>query len=189
MSERLTQTTHGDAPLSSAHEPDASMQIAGAEPADELVARTVTINRPAQELYEFWRDFNNLPTIMSDVVSIDPIDERRARWHIGSDDNAVAWESVITEDMPGELIAWTAAEPGEKPFAGRVEFAVAPAGRGTEVRVTMSYPSPGLITKVISKVTQRDPNLQTRRTLRRFKQLMEAGEIATAEPPIAAPRG
>ena len=72
-----------------------------------LVGRTVTINRPRQELYAFWRDFRNLPLFMENIESVTVIDERRSHWVVRAPaGTTVEWDSVITEDIPGELIAW-----------------------------------------------------------------------------------
>lgn len=165
-------TNHGDnAPVT------ASKTI---HPARGLFAEAVTINRPAQELYSFWRNPRNLAHVMENIRSIVPIDATRSRWTAkGPADREVSWESVITKDVPGEEIYWQSAEGADVPNSGRIEFRDAGA-RGTIVRATISYDRPGgVIGQMIAKLFQREPRIQTRRDLHRFKQLMETGEIAT----------
>ncbi|HEY0053691.1 MAG TPA: SRPBCC family protein, partial [Caulobacteraceae bacterium] len=102
----------------------------------------------------------------------------------------VEWDSVLTEDVEGEVIAWESAEGAEIRNSGRIEFRDNSAGRGTEVTATIAYDPPGGdLGKLIAKLFQKEPKIQARRDLRRFKQLMETGEISTAAAPDAAPRG
>jgi uncharacterized membrane protein len=191
MSDRISQTTHGDAPLSAAKKPDVAAAFPlEADSGDELVSRTVTINRPRQELYAFWRDFRNLPLFMENIRSVTVIDEGRSHWVVRAPaDRVVEWDAIITEDEPGSLIAWTSTDDASVRNAGRIEFRDSTNGRGTQVRATITYDPPaGGFGKVVAKLFQREPKVQARQDLRRFKQLMETGEVATAQPPAAAPR-
>ena len=141
----------------------------------------MTINRPAQELYEFWRRPENLVEVMENIVAIEPLGPDRSRWTVKAPGgNEVSWESVITKDVPGRAIYWQSAEGADIANSGRVEFR--PAGdRGTVVRAVIAYDPPGgTVGQLIAKLFQREPRIQTRRDLHRFKQLMEAGEIATS---------
>ena len=149
---------------------------------DTLVGKTVTINRPKAELYSFWRDFTNLPRFMENVVSVVPVAEGRTHWMVKAPaGKTVEWISVITEDRPDEAIAWTSEEGADVPNSGRIDIRDAPGGRGTWVSATILYDPPsGIIGKVVAKMFQREPAIQARRDLRRFKQLMETGEIATS---------
>jgi uncharacterized membrane protein len=151
-----------------------------AHPSRALFAEAVTINRPAQELYSFWRNPRNLAHVMENIRSIVPIDATHSRWTVtGPAGREVSWESVITEDVPGEEIYWQSAEGADVANSGRIEFRDA-GGRGTIVRATIAYEPPGgVIGQMIAKLFQREPRIQTRRDLHRFKQLMETGEIAT----------
>jgi uncharacterized membrane protein len=148
---------------------------------DAITARAVTINRPASELYTFWRDFSNLATFMDNVVSVTPTDGGRTHWVVKAPaGKTVEWDATITEDKANELIAWTSGEGADVPNSGRIEFRDAGA-RGTVVTATIVYDPPvGTIGKLIAKMFQREPAIQARRDLRRFKQLMETGEIATS---------
>src|SRR5688572_1839063 len=191
MAERISHG-RGDAPPSATKDPNpAAAGFVVADEGDELIGRTITINRPRMELYQFWRDFKNLPLFMENIASVRVLDDRRSHWVVrapaGTD---VEWDSVITEDIPGEVIAWVS-EPGASvPNSGRIEFADSTNARGTVVTATITYDPPGgALGKLIAKIFRREPKLQARHELRRFKQLMETGEIANSDPPGAAPRG
>jgi uncharacterized membrane protein len=188
MTSPISHTAHDDAPLSAARNPNAQRE-SGA-PGDVLVGRSVTINRSRAELYAFWRDFTNLPRFMHNVHSVSIKDERHSHWIIEAPaGNTVEWDSEITQDDPGRLIAWRSLDGASVRNSGQVEFLDSPDDRGTVVRVTLTYDPPaGAVGKLIAKLFQKAPKVQARQDLRRFKQLMETGEIATAMPPDAAPR-
>lgn len=163
-------------------------RVEGEHEANSL--RAVLINRPRQELYAFWRDLQNLPRFMENVKTVEMLESGRSRWIVvGPGDRDVELTSEITEDRPGEYIAWRASEESDIDHEGWIEFRDNAFGRGTEVRVFISYDPPGgVVGKVVAKVMQREPRIQARRELRRFKQLMETGEVSTSKAPDAAPR-
>jgi len=163
---------HDDAPVTTSKQ---------THPDRALVAETVTINCPAQELYAFWRRPANLVAVMDNIASIEPIDDTRSRWTVKAPaGREVSWESVITNDVPGKELTWQSAPGADIANSGRIEFQDAGA-RGTVVRAVIAYDPPGgAIGQLIAKLFQREPRLQARRDLRRFKQLMETGEIATS---------
>ncbi|TRO96205.1 SRPBCC family protein [Glycocaulis profundi] len=158
---------------------------------DTVVGRTVTIHRPRAELYAFWRDFSNLPGFMQHVRSVDDLGDGRSRWVVKSPAGSLEFETRITEEREGELIAWESDEDAPVRNSGRIEFRDAPGGRGTQVDATIAYDAPGgAAGRLIAKLFQKEPKLQARRELKRFKQLMETGEVATGErqgPPPAEP--
>ena len=189
----IARALESDAPLTAAvHQRDVAHAVAEEHDwhAAALVGRTITINRPRAELYAFWRDFRNLATFMENVERIDILDERRSHWVVSAPGGKpVEWDSVVTEDIPGQLIAWES-DGGDIKNAGKIEFKDAAPGRGTMVTATIIYDPPGGdIGKLIAKLFQKEPKIQARRELRRFKQLMETGEISTSKAPDAAPRG
>ena len=151
----------------------------------DLVGKTVTIGKPREELYRQWRDFTLFPTFMENVESVEKIDGKRSRWTIKAPGgSSVELVTRITEDKPGETIAWESEPESQIVTAGRAEFADAGPGRGTMVRLVMRYDPPGgIVGKGIAKLLQREPHIQARRDLRRFKSLMETGEIATNASP------
>lgn len=162
--------------------------IEGAYPSASI--RAVMINRPRQELYAYWRDFQNFPTFMENVKAVACASPKRSQWTIAGPAGAdVDLVSDIIEDVPGEKIAWTSSQGSDIDHEGWITFTDNAFGRGTEVRLFISYDPPaGAFGKVVAKVLQREPRVQARRELRRFKQLMETGEISTSKAPDAAPR-
>lgn len=155
------------------------------------VGRTVTINKPRSELYAFWRDFRNLPQFMENVKAVVVMDGgKRSRWVIAAPGiEEIAFETAIIDERENELIAWLSDPDATVRNGGRVVFRDAPGGRGTEVEVTIAYEAPGgRIGQAIAKLFQREPHIQARRELKRFKQLMETGEISNTVPGKAAPR-
>ena len=162
---------------------DADLAAANVGARDEsaLSAATVTINRPAREIYDFWRNQRNLVPIMDNVRSITPAGEGRWHWVVEAPGGrTVEWDAVITEDRPGSLLAWESAEGADIRNSGRIAFEDAP-GRGSYVTATIAYDPPlGAIGKLFAKLFQREPAIQSRRDLRRLKQFLETGEIATS---------
>ena len=183
MTEVATNPTD-DAPLTASKRSDAIDRATDTvvEPKGEsLVGRAVTINRPVAELFAYFRDFTNLPTFMENVVSIEPLDARRSHWVVKAPaGKTVEWNAVVTGEAENSFIAWASEDGADVPNSGRIDFKDAGA-RGTVVTATILYDPPfGVVGKVIAKLFQREPAIQARRDLRRFKQLMETGEIATA---------
>jgi uncharacterized membrane protein len=165
--------------------------LPAAEADDVLIGRSVSINRSPRELYDFWREFRNLPLFMDNIESVMPIDAARSHWKVtGPADSTVEWDSVITEDVPGEVIAWTSVEGADVPNTGRIEFRESANGRGTIVTATIAYDPPASkLGELVAKLFGREPKIQSRRDLRRFKQLMETGEVPTSRNSYADTRG
>jgi uncharacterized membrane protein len=189
--ERFEQT---DAPAHTAvHQKALGKEAAEARSWHEaaLVGRTVTVNAPREEVYAFWRDFRNLPRFMEHIDRVDVGDDRRSHWVVSAPGGrTVEWDSLITEDEPGRLIAWRSADGADIQNTGRIEFLDAAPGRGTMVRAEIIYQPPGGdVGKLVAKLFQEEPKIQARRDLRRFKQFLETGEISTTEAGPAAPRG
>lgn len=149
----------------------------------DVVGRTVTIARPREELFAFWRDFENLATFMENIVSVKPTGaDGRAVWTIlAPAGRTVEVETEIVREEPGELIAWRSVPGSQIDTEGRVTFTDAPGERGTRVGVRVAYKPPaGELGRVVAKLFMREPEIQARHDLKRFKMLMEAGEIATS---------
>jgi len=147
------------------------------------VEKTVTINRSAADLYTFWRNLENLPTFMKHLKSVTAYDNGRSHWVATAPLGAsVEWDAEIVSDQHDRLIAWASVEGADVDNSGFVRFQPAPQGRGTEVKVVMEYNPPGgALTGALAKLFGEEPEQQIGSELSRFKQLMEAGEIATTE--------
>lgn len=147
------------------------------------VEKTVTINKPAEELYRFWRNFENLPRFMKHLKSITVYNDTRSHWVASAPlGTNVEWDADIIKEEENHLIAWASAENADIDNSGFVRFQPATGGRGTEVKVVMEYNIPGgAVSAAIAKLLGEEPEQQIGDELRRFKMLMEAGEIATTE--------
>lgn len=190
MAREITHSK-GDAPPGTAKDPQVAESGLDADrDEDALVAKTVTINRDRHRLYAFWRDFRNLPLFMENIESVTTTDDHRSHWKVKAPaGTTVEWDSVIVEDIPGQVIEWRSVDKASVKNSGRIEFRDSGNGRGTWVSAVIAYDPPGgKLGKAIATMFGREPKLQARRDLRRFKQLMETGEVANSEPPVAAPR-
>lgn len=144
-----------------------------------ITGRTVTINKPRRELYDYWRDFKNLPHFMEHVQDIE-ISGDSLVWTFAAPMGEVSVDARIIDDREGEIIAWESTPESQIEAHGHVRFRDAPANRGTEVEAQVAYiPPAGRVGQWIAKAFQTDPAIQGRRELKRFKMLMETGEIAT----------
>jgi uncharacterized membrane protein len=152
------------------------------------VEKTVTIDKPASELYHFWHNFENLPNFMKHLKSVKVYDNKRSHWIAsGPLGGSVEWDADIIEDRENEFISWASVEGADVDNSGFVRFKKAPGDRGTEVKVVIEYNPPGgALTATFAKLFGEEPEQQIGDELRRFKMLMEAGEIATNE---GQPRG
>lgn len=152
------------------------------------VEEVVTINASADRLYEFWRQFELLPRFMKHLVAVEQLDNRRSRWVAKAPaGRTVEWHAQIINDVPGELISWHTVPESDVVSAGSVRFKPSAGRRGTEVRVRLQYDPPaGKVGATVAWLLGHDPAASIREDLRRFKQLIEAGEVATNE---GQPRG
>ncbi|MFC0505934.1 SRPBCC family protein [Micromonospora costi] len=143
----------------------------------------VTVNRSPAEAYRFWRDIENLPRFMSHVESIRAEDLRRSHWMArGPAGRHIEWDAEIVDDQPNRSIAWRSMPGTRVPNAGRVRFVPAPGDRGTEVRVQLGYAPPaGSLGRAVAKLFGEEPEQQVRDDLRRFKQVLETGDVVRSE--------
>lgn len=147
---------------------------------------TITINRPVEEVYRFWRDFQNLPRFMSHLESVQVMDDKRSHWVAKAPAGAtVEWDAEIIDDRPNEIIAWRSLEGADVDNSGFVRFLRAPGERGTEVRVEIEYNPPGgALGAGIAKIFGEAPEQQIKGDLNRFKQVMETGEVVHSDASI-----
>ncbi len=147
------------------------------------VEQVVTINRSLHEVYGFWRNFANFPRFMRHLEQVEVLDGRRSRWTATAPAGLrVHWDAEIVQDREGEWLAWRSLPGSQIDNSGSVRFAPAPGARGTEVRVQLEYTPPaGQVGRAIARLFGEEPKQQVREDLRRFKQLMEAGEVALSD--------
>ena len=160
-----------------------SQPLAGLRAGEPLIEHTVTVGKSPQECYAFWRDVSNLPKFSPTLESVTALDDRRSHWVFrGPAGKRIEWDSEITVDRPGERLAWHSLKGSHVMHAGVLRFEPAPGGRGTVVRVMMHYrPPAGALGAGVAKLSGRDPNSQVREDLRRFKSLIESGEIPSTQ--------
>jgi uncharacterized membrane protein len=149
---------------------------------------TTTVTRPPEEVYAFWRQLDRLPTFMAHLDEVRDTGAGRSHWKasapFGKD---VEWDAETTDDVPAQRIAWRSLDGADVPNSGQVRFVPAPGGRGTEVHVTLSYEMPGgALGKAAAKYFGEEPSQQLDDDLRRFKQVLETGEVIRSD---GAPRG
>lgn len=146
-----------------------------------IVGKSVTIARPRAELFAYWRDFTNLPTFMHAIERIEITGPDRSVWTVKAPAGQhVTLETVLVDVVENQSIGWRSVEGSQIRTEGVVTFADAPADRGTVVTAEIAYEPPGGdVGRLVAKLFQAEPNIQARHELKRFKQLMETGEIAT----------
>lgn len=145
------------------------------------IEKSVTINQPAERLFQFWRDFENLPRFMQHLEAVERLDEQRSHWRAKAPAGmTVEWDAEIITEEPNRLIGWRSVGDSQINNAGSVRFESLPNDRGTLVKVALSYEPPGgIVGSWLAKLFGEEPEIQVEDDLRRFKQMMEAGEIAT----------
>jgi uncharacterized membrane protein len=152
------------------------------------VLESVTINQPIETLYRFWRNLENLPRFMHHLESVQRVTDTISHWRAkGPAGSVVEWDAEIHNEVPNKLIGWRSLEGADVISAGSVNFDSAGAGRGTRVTVHLQYSPPGgKVGAAVARLFGRDAATEIREDLRRFKQLVEAGEVATT---AGQPRG
>ena len=151
------------------------------------VKAAITVRKPRQEVYRFWRDLENLPSFMDHVEAVEG-SNGRSHWRVKAPAGArVEWDAEVVEDRPGELLAWRSVEGSGLTNAGAVRFLDAPRHQGTEVHVEFDYDAPGgKVGEAVAKLFGEEPTQQAKDDLRRLKQVMETGFVVRSE---ASPEG
>lgn len=159
---------------------------AGDEGRSNQVNKSIIINSSPEELYGFWHDFENLPRFMHHLESVKVTGDKRSHWVATAPaGTTVEWDAEITEDRPNELIAWRSLEGADVYNRGSVRFERAPGNRGTIVRVEIDYDPPGgKLGAAVAKLFGEDPEQQVNADLRRFKQVIETGEVVVSDATI-----
>ena len=144
---------------------------------------TCVVNRPLEEVYNFWRNFQNFPRFMRHLESVEDLGDGRSHWVAkGPAGIKAEWEATIVADVPGEVITWRSLENSSVDNAGAVRFEQAAGGRGTIVRVNFEYnPVGGVIGAAVAKLFGEEPSQQLDDDLRRFKQVLEVGEVVVSD--------
>lgn len=155
------------------------------------VEKSLIVNQPVEMLYAFWRDLSNLPTVMTHLQSVEQIDDTHSRWVSEAPfGQTVQWEAEIINERENEMIAWRSVGDSQVDTAGSVHFKALGHDRGTAVTVQLKYDPPGGKLGVgLAYLFGDHAEQQIDEDLRRFKQMMETGELPTAAvtPPQTKP--
>ena len=145
-----------------------------------LVEHAVTVDRPAAELYAFWRRLENLPQVMEHLEAVHALSNGRSHWVARAPlGTTVTWDAEIVEDREPEAIAWQSLPGADVPNRGRVSFAPALDSPGTVVTVALEYEPPGgAAAAAVAALLGEEPRRQIADALERFKRRLESGEIA-----------
>jgi uncharacterized membrane protein len=154
------------------------------------VEQALLVDRSPEDLYKYWRNFENLPQIMSHLKSVKVTGDKQSKWEAKAPmiaGGSATWEAEITADEPNSRIAWKSLPGSEIDSVGEIRFSKAMGDRGTEVHVSMEYlPPAGKVGHWLATIFGKAPRTQIHEDLRSFKRLMETGEIVTIE---GQPRG
>ena len=144
---------------------------------------TCIVNSTPEEVYQFWRNFQNLPRFMRHVDSVEDLGDGRSHWKVkGPAGMEVEWDATIVADVPNEVITWRTLENADVDHAGAVRFERAAGGRGTIIKVNLEYlPIGGVIGSTVAKLFGEEPEQQLDDDLRRFKQVLEVGEVVVSD--------
>ncbi|MGZ5200156.1 MAG: SRPBCC family protein [Telluria sp.] len=147
------------------------------------VLKAITVNAAPEECYRFWHNFESFPQFMRHIESVEKLDDKRSHWcATGPAGSRVEWDAEITSDEPNRLLAWRSTGNSDVYNTGTVQFAPAPGGKGTLLQVEMEYSPPGgTAGAMVAMLFGEEPSQQMEGDLRRFKQLIECGEIPTTQ--------
>jgi uncharacterized membrane protein len=150
------------------------------------VEKSLAINRPPGECYRFWRDFRNLGQFLKHVQEVRVLDDRRSHWVVnGPAGSSVEWDAEIGEDRTDELITWHSLPGANVDNRGAVRFEQGPGGRGAIIRVSLDYQPPaGKLGALAASLFGEEPQQQLYDDLRRFKQIVETGEVTKSDASI-----
>jgi uncharacterized membrane protein len=147
------------------------------------VVRSIPVNKPVDEVYQFWRNFENFPRFMYHLEEVRTEGDRRSHWKAKAPlGRTVEWDAEITEDRAGERICWRSLPGADVTNSGNVTFRKAPGDRGTYVTIELGYDPPGgVVGATIAKLFGREPAQQVDHDLRRFKAVLETGEVIQSD--------
>ncbi len=141
------------------------------------VNRAITIDKPAMDIYNYWRQLENLPRIIDHLESVQRLSDRRSHWVANTPMGRIEWDAEVMDDEPGRRITWRSIGGSQLTTSGSVEFRDAPGGRGTEVRASFRYEPPGgKLAAIFAKLFRTEPSQEIAEALRRLKRMMETGE-------------
>lgn len=146
-----------------------------------MVRRSITVGRAQQENYDFWAKPENLQKIFPGVKAITTLPGGRWLWRLRpAGSNQLTFETEAIKNEPSTLMSWKSVAESPLEHAGSVTFKTAPAGRGTEVLLTMSWVGKGSVAQLGIPLLGKGTGWYANEALRRSKQLLETNELSTA---------
>jgi uncharacterized membrane protein len=144
---------------------------------------TTTVTKPPEEVYDFWSRLDRLPLFMAHVDDVQMTGPGMSHWRVSAPfGREVEWDAETTEEVPGSRLSWRSREGADVPNSGEVRFVRAPDGASTEVHVTLTYDAAGgALGKALAKYFGEDPSQQLDDDLRRFKQVLETGQVVRSD--------
>jgi uncharacterized membrane protein len=141
---------------------------------------SITVNRPAEEVYSYWRNLENLPRFMEHLESVRETDKKRSHWVVKTPvGTKLEWDAEITEERPNEFIAWRSLPGAEIENEGRVEFKSASGGNATDVKIFMAYVPPGgMVGETAARLSESYTADKLKEEMSRFKQIVESRRAA-----------
>jgi uncharacterized membrane protein len=148
--------------------------------------QTIIVNREPADVYQFWLGFDQFPRFMKHLKQVSVRKDGTSHWRAyGPGGQLYEWDAEIVENRPNELIAWRSRPGGDVTNEGSVRFERAPGGRGTLVRVNLRYAPPaGAVGSAVATLLGREPGQEVQEDLRRFKQVIETGDVVHSDASI-----
>jgi uncharacterized membrane protein len=146
------------------------------------VEQIVLIKRPPAELFNFWRNLENLPAFMDNIESVRTLDDRRSHWVIkGPGGHPIEWDAEIVNEHAGEMISWQTLPGADVQSAGTVRFTPTDGGTATNVRVILEFhPPAGAVGAQIARIIGHDPASKLTHDLNRLKEIMESRNVVAS---------
>ena len=147
------------------------------------IEKSIIVHRPVEELYRFWRNFENLPRFMNHLKSVRIIDNTHSHWVVkGPLGKDVEWDAEIINEIPNNTIGWRSVNGADVDNAGSVHFESLASSNGTNVRVVLKYAPPaGAVGVLVAAIFGENPEQQLNDDLNRFKQVMETGQVSSTK--------
>ena len=162
----------------------ADTRAALAGPRGVSVRESVRLELPIADVFRAWRQLERLPRYMSHLEQVTETSSRTSHWiAAGPGGLRVEWDAEIINDIENKVLAWRSLPDSDVVTAGSVHFDAVRGGRSTQVTVHLQYAPPaGKAGALVARLFGREPSQTIREDLRRFRQLLEAGEVPRATP-------
>lgn len=146
-------------------------------PPDSSVEATVSIRRPVEEVFSFYRDFRNLPSFLGDVMAVELLSAATSRWTIqGPLGIRGSWTVRVTDERPNQLIRYETVSPPALRSFWEIRFVSSANAAETEIRETLRMPL-GRLGRAALALIGKSPAHEVASNLHRLKQILETGSV------------